>query len=75
MSALTSCCRRGGEALPRDVYANDTAANSQYVNNRISNNKYTVWSFIPKNLMEQFRCAAAPSPRTFTLLHIREKAT
>jgi len=39
----------------RTIYAGDVDRNRlEYPNNRISNTKYTAWSFIPKNLMEQF---------------------
>eukprot|EP01132_Coremiostelium_polycephalum_P004923 gene4923-6137_t len=38
----------------RIIYANDIDRNKEYPSNRISNTKYTVWNFIPKNLLEQF---------------------
>jgi len=46
-----------GEVL---VYANDTAANAQfqYPHNGIRTTKYTLLTFLPKNLFEQFRCAS-----------------
>lgn len=44
-------------AETRLVHANQAAANAEFPNNAISNTKYNVFSFIPKNLWEQFRCA------------------
>ncbi|EGC40136.1 hypothetical protein DICPUDRAFT_93437 [Dictyostelium purpureum] len=38
----------------RIIYANDQDRNKEFPSNRISNTKYTVITFIPKNLMEQF---------------------
>ncbi len=34
---------------------NEGGANAAFGTNRMSNTKYTVWNFIPKNLMEQVR--------------------
>jgi hypothetical protein len=44
-------------ASDRMVFANNAAKNTeqQFVNNEITNTKYTPLSFIPKTLMEQFR--------------------
>ncbi|GAM27196.1 hypothetical protein SAMD00019534_103710 [Acytostelium subglobosum LB1] len=42
------------DAGTRMVYANDPVRNDRYPKNAISNTKYTVISFIPKNLLEQF---------------------
>eukprot|EP00899_Mesostigma_viride_P002357 jgi/Mesvir1/12121/Mv00382-RA.2 len=38
----------------RMVYINDTKLNENYVNNKITNTKYTLWTFLPKNFLEQF---------------------
>lgn len=38
----------------RKVAINDHQANNAYPNNRISNTKYTIITFLPKNLLEQF---------------------
>lgn len=38
----------------RTVHINDRPQNSSYVSNRISNTKYTILTFLPKNLLEQF---------------------
>jgi len=38
----------------RVVYANDTLKNAHYANNEVTNTKYTLLNFVPKNLMEQF---------------------
>ncbi|CAI0385422.1 unnamed protein product [Linum tenue] len=42
--------------MKRYVYINDDESPTQdlYCDNRISNRKYTVWNFLPKNLWEQF---------------------
>ncbi|ORY03000.1 phospholipid-translocating P-type ATPase [Basidiobolus meristosporus CBS 931.73] len=39
---------------PRQVFANNQIANSSFPRNKITNTKYTVLSFLPKNLFEQF---------------------
>lgn len=39
----------------RVVYANNGPKNMHYSNNEVTNTKYTLLNFIPKNLMEQFR--------------------
>lgn len=53
------CCRNSstGENVERVVFINDQERNKElgYVDNTISNTKYTVLNFIPKNLAEQFR--------------------
>jgi len=36
----------------------DALNNQEFCNNKISNTKYTVWNFLPKNLFEQFRRVA-----------------
>lgn len=41
--------------MKRFVYIDDDNQQEQYCGNRISNRKYTVISFLPKNLWEQFR--------------------
>lgn len=42
--------------MKRFVYINDDEASKELCcDNRISNTKYTLWNFFPKNLMEQFR--------------------
>lgn len=44
--------------MKRYVYINDdNLAKDLYCDNRISNRKYTIWNFLPKNLWEQFRLA------------------
>ncbi|XP_075518210.1 phospholipid-transporting ATPase 2 [Primulina tabacum] len=41
--------------MRRRVYINDdNLAEDLYGDNRISNRKYTIWNFLPKNLWEQF---------------------
>ncbi|KAG6425308.1 hypothetical protein SASPL_115736 [Salvia splendens] len=41
--------------MKRYVYINDeNLAKDIYCDNRISNRKYTIWNFLPKNLWEQF---------------------
>nr|XP_033516217.1 phospholipid-transporting ATPase 2-like [Nicotiana tomentosiformis] len=41
--------------MKRYVYIDDDdLSNNVYCDNRISNRKYTVWNFLPKNLWEQF---------------------
>jgi hypothetical protein len=63
------CCKRK-KALREDypeVLVNDAQgnANNNFPNNSITTTKYTWYSFLPKNLIEQFRYA---SPRSvFTL--------
>lgn len=44
----------------RRLFVNDTSSNHpyKYPGNRVSTTKYAWWSFIPKNLYEQFRRAA-----------------
>ncbi|KAF8661979.1 hypothetical protein HU200_056593 [Digitaria exilis] len=41
--------------MKRLVYINDDSRRYSYCDNRISNTKYTLWNFFPKNLWEQFR--------------------
>lgn len=42
--------------MKRFVYINDdNLSQDLYCDNRISNRKYTVLNFLPKNLLEQFR--------------------
>ncbi|XP_062225401.1 phospholipid-transporting ATPase 2-like [Phragmites australis] len=41
--------------MKRFVYINDDSCQNSYCDNRISNTKYTLWNFLPKNLWEQFR--------------------
>ncbi|CAL5028041.1 unnamed protein product [Urochloa decumbens] len=41
--------------MKRFVYINDDLRRYSYCDNRISNTKYTLWNFLPKNLWEQFR--------------------
>ncbi|XP_020248757.1 phospholipid-transporting ATPase 2 [Asparagus officinalis] len=41
--------------MKRFVYINDELSQDSYCDNRISNRKYTILNFIPKNLWEQFR--------------------
>jgi len=42
---------------PRTVYCNDTEANArfEYCSNKIVSTKYTWYTFLPKNMFEQFR--------------------
>ncbi|KAJ6809324.1 phospholipid-transporting ATPase 2 [Iris pallida] len=44
-----------GSKMKRFVYINDDSAVDSYCDNRISNRKYTILNFLPKNLSEQFR--------------------
>ncbi|XP_066348308.1 phospholipid-transporting ATPase 2-like isoform X1 [Miscanthus floridulus] len=41
--------------MKRFVYINDDSCRYSYCDNRISNTKYSLWNFLPKNLWEQFR--------------------
>ncbi|XP_042387499.1 phospholipid-transporting ATPase 2-like isoform X1 [Zingiber officinale] len=41
--------------MKRFVYINDDSSQNLYCDNRISNRKYTILNFLPKNLWEQFR--------------------
>ncbi|KAG9130462.1 hypothetical protein Leryth_004421 [Lithospermum erythrorhizon] len=42
--------------MKRFVYINDDSLSAEVLSdNRISNTKYNVWNFVPKNLWEQFR--------------------
>uniref|UniRef100_A0A453BAN4 Phospholipid-transporting ATPase n=2 Tax=Aegilops tauschii subsp. strangulata TaxID=200361 RepID=A0A453BAN4_AEGTS len=41
--------------MKRFVYINDESYQNDYCDNQISNTKYTLWNFLPKNLWEQFR--------------------
>lgn len=56
---------RGAAEPFRDVYVNEPKANSVFCDNTVTNTKYSWLSFIPKNLLEQFRCGrgatAAPA--------------
>lgn len=45
------------QMMKRFVYINDDSSQDCYCDNRISNRKYTLLNFIPKNLWEQFRFA------------------
>lgn len=43
--------------MKRFVYINDRDhSGGQHCSNKISNTKYNLFNFIPKNLWEQFRC-------------------
>jgi phospholipid-translocating ATPase len=41
--------------MKRFVYINDESFQNDYCDNQISNTKYNLWNFLPKNLWEQFR--------------------
>ena len=41
--------------MKRFVYINDESYQNDYCDNRISNTKYNLLNFLPKNLWEQFR--------------------
>jgi phospholipid-translocating ATPase len=41
--------------MKRFVYINDESYQNDYCDNRVSNTKYTLLNFVPKNLWEQFR--------------------
>eukprot|EP01117_Protostelium_nocturnum_P005659 TRINITY_DN2043_c0_g1_i5.p1 TRINITY_DN2043_c0_g1~~TRINITY_DN2043_c0_g1_i5.p1 ORF type:complete len:1097 (+),score=372.02 TRINITY_DN2043_c0_g1_i5:81-3371(+) len=47
-------CSTEREEKTRLVYTNQAIFNHGFVANQVSNTKYTFWSFIPKNLFEQF---------------------
>lgn len=49
-----SCLKKTGATGDRTVEANDAAASAKFVDNTITNTKYTVLTFVPLNLMEQF---------------------
>lgn len=55
-----SCCIQKREAHPRDVYSNapEQNAHGRYMRNGVHTTKYTLLSFLPKNLWEQFQRAA-----------------
>jgi hypothetical protein len=43
--------------MKRFVYINDSGlTDDQHCSNKVSNTKYNLINFIPKNLWEQFRC-------------------
>ena len=70
--AVLRCCgavRVQRAAGDRMVYANNPTKNAEqgFVNNEISNTKYTPLTFLPKTLAEQFRCAR-PRLRSFPML-------
>jgi hypothetical protein len=44
----------GESTQPRTIDVNDPRKNTQFQLNRIVNTKYTVLTFLPRNLMEQF---------------------
>lgn len=42
------------EQASRIVYSSNPGQNEQYPDNTVTNTKYTLWNFLPKNIMEQF---------------------
>lgn len=48
--------QNSNEETLRVVCGGNPEANARYPNNRISNTKYTILTFLPLNLYEQFRC-------------------
>ncbi|CAJ0755549.1 16631_t:CDS:10 [Entrophospora sp. SA101] len=57
-------CKHKSPLLPRQVFVNEQIPSNnldkngrpkQYVSNKVKTSKYTVFTFIPKNLYEQFR--------------------
>jgi phospholipid-translocating ATPase len=53
--SIWSCnCKKRRKESKRLVALNDPTGNADYPDNVISNTKYTVWSFLPKNILEQF---------------------
>ncbi|KAL6851418.1 hypothetical protein ACP4OV_020351 [Aristida adscensionis] len=48
--------------MRRFVYINDDSCRNSFCDNRISNTKYTLWNFLPKNLWEQFRISLITTP-------------
>lgn len=65
----SGCCRGTPKPLPpreRTVTLNDrSGANKAFPLNKVSNTKYTLWTFVPKNLYEQF---SAPMNLYFLLI-------
>ncbi|VAH47070.1 unnamed protein product [Triticum turgidum subsp. durum] len=54
-SALNGTEVTSSSKMQRFVYINDESCRDSYRDNRVSNTKYTLWNFLPKNLLEQFR--------------------
>jgi hypothetical protein len=52
------CIPRRAAASVRRVHANDARANAlqHFAGNAVTNTKYTLLSFLPRNLLEQFGC-------------------
>ncbi|KAL0908998.1 hypothetical protein M5K25_023517 [Dendrobium thyrsiflorum] len=50
---LVECCK-DQLAMKRFIYINDDSFQDSFCDNRISNRKYTILNFLPKNLLEQF---------------------
>jgi hypothetical protein len=48
---------KSGPQGDRTVYANNPEGNAAFEGNAVTNTKYTLLNFVPKNLAEQFRCA------------------
>ncbi len=50
-----SFMRKAGPEGDRTVHANNPDQNAQFADNAVTNTKYTLINFVPKNLAEQFR--------------------
>lgn len=61
MAAHVVAAARPATGATRRVFLNEAARNtaSRFPRNAVSNTKYSLWSFVPRNLLEQFRCAGA----------------
>ena len=42
------------QVVPNHCLNEDDNPNGRYLTNRIKTTKYTIWSFVPKNIFEQF---------------------
>jgi hypothetical protein len=60
--------------MKRFVYINDESYQNDYCDNQISNTKYNLWNFLPKNLWEQFRFVFTSSIYSM-MVHYREALT
>ncbi|KAJ5069682.1 putative phospholipid-transporting atpase [Anaeramoeba ignava] len=48
------CCKKKKAVENRIVYANNLEMNAKFPKNKVTNSKYTILTFLPKNLIEQF---------------------
>ncbi|XP_064393299.1 probable phospholipid-transporting ATPase IIA isoform X2 [Halichondria panicea] len=55
VSSLLSVCRRKKQPQSRTISLGHTDNHQRYAHNKICNQKYTMWTFFPKILYEQFK--------------------